>query len=99
MNYPYSYTIPACRKRGRLPIELRARLDKLARGLSVVPEIGCYDSATQQWQAHLDNGLWVSYRIVEDPRQVVIVDIGTRPSVVAERLAAVQGRGHLSLVS
>lgn len=78
MRYPYSYVPAACRQRYRLDRELRARLDELVLNLSLDPMIGCYDRVTGNWYANLGAVLRVAYRIVDDPQQLVVVEI-TRP--------------------
>lgn len=100
MAYPYSYTIPGCHDRRRLAVPLRQRLDKLVLGLRLVPHIGCYDPATETWLAYLAEDLWVSYRILGDPvEEVVIVSVRKRDSQVAERMAVYSGRSRVPAAS
>jgi hypothetical protein len=79
VKHGYAYTPASCRQRHRLPsAELRTRLDRLVLGIRLVPTIGTYDETTGMWHAHVGNELRVSYRIIDEPQQIVIVHIGSQ---------------------
>lgn len=84
-RHPYYFTPRSCRQRQALPLEQRARLDRLVLGLAMVPTIGVYDEPSDTWRAHLGSELVVLYRVTLRP-EVMVIDVlpmGVEPVVQA----------------
>lgn len=78
-HYLHSYTLRACKQRDRLPPDLKAVVDQTVRRLTRHPEIGWYHEpvgdAPETWAIWAGSTLVVTYQLVTDPDQVVIVGV------------------------
>jgi hypothetical protein len=77
-HYLHSYTLRACRQREKLPPDLKAVLDEKVRWLTRHPETGWHPAPDEEpglWRAWAGSALWVTYQLVADPDQVVVLAV------------------------
>lgn len=89
-RYLHSYTLAACRQRDRLTSDLKAILDQTVRTLTRHPETGWHEPPDGNRDMTGLRSTWagptliVTYRLVSDPAQVVIVAVEPRRPASAD---------------
>lgn len=87
MRLGLRYTPAAAQQRGDLHDELCDRLDALLRGVCLEPAIGLWDAHAGCFNAHVGPYLRVTYRLLGEPaQQVLVVQIAPLSAAWSARL-------------